>query len=203
MMFEPVVYLVDDDPAVRDALSLLIRSIGLNVIVFEHAQHFLDHYDPGHVACLVLDIRMPDMNGLALQEALRVAGHAVPVIFITGHGDVAQCTRAFKAGAADFLAKPIDEQALIDSLQRAIKASIALHRRHAMDAQIHQKLGRLTERENDVLRLIVDGLPNKLIARRLDVSTRTVESHRAKVFEKLEVDSLAECVKMHVAVRGN
>lgn len=198
-MLEPVVFLVDDDHGVRDSLSVLIRSIGLNVVTYEHPQLFLDRYDPNQVGCLVLDIRMPDISGLKLQETLNLNGHDMPIIFITGHGDVAQCRRAFKAGAVDFLDKPIDEQALIDSLQKAIRSSIASHKEGASTIATQHKLNRLTEREHEVLDLIVDGLPNKVIARKLGVSTRTVESHRAKVFEKLEVGSLAECVKIHLS----
>lgn len=197
-MFEPVVFLVDDDSAVRDSLGLLIRSIGLKVISYDNPQQFLDQYDARQIGCLVLDIRMPGINGLTVQEALNHKGDMIPIIFITGHGDVAQCSRAFKAGAVDFLTKPIDEQTLIDSLQKAIKSSISQHMKNEANSAIEQKLSRLTERENDVLRLIVEGLPNKLIAHQLKVSTRTVESHRAKVFEKLEVNSLAECLKIQL-----
>lgn len=197
-MLEPVVFLIDDDFAVRDALSLLIKSIGLKVILFEHPQSFLDSYDPSQVGCLVLDIRMPGISGLTIQEILNEKGYSIPIIFITGHGDVTQCTRAFKAGAVDFLTKPIDEQALLDSLQAAIKLSIQLHRQSEINAELQQKLKRLTDRENDVLHLVVEGIPNKVIADKLKVSTRTVESHRAKIFEKLEVNSLAECVKIQL-----
>lgn len=198
MMLEPVVFLVDDDHAVRDSLSLLIRSIGLKVIAYEHPQEFFEQYDAGQVGCLVLDIRMPGISGLTVQEVLNTKGYTIPIIFITGHGDVAQCSRAFKAGAVDFLTKPIDEQALIDSLQNAIKSSIELHRQSKINSNLQQKLNRLTERENEVLHWVVEGLPNKIIADKLKVSTRTVESHRAKVFEKLEVNSLAECVKIQL-----
>jgi|SRR5450830_5963 len=200
MMLEPVVFLVDDDLAVRDSLSLLIKSIGLNVIAYEHPQAFLDDYDASQVGCLILDIRMPGISGLTIQDILKQKGYVIPIIFITGHGDIAQCTRAFKAGAVDFLTKPVDEQSLIDSLQMAIKSSIELHRQSKLNADVHAKLSRLSERENEVLHLVVEGMPNKVIADKLRVSTRTVESHRAKLFEKLEVSSLAECVRIQLSV---
>jgi two-component system response regulator FixJ len=198
-MLEPVVFLIDDDLAVRDALSLLIKSVGLNVIAYEHPQTFLDTYDASQVGCLILDIRMPGISGLTIQEILKQKGYVIPIIFITGHGDIAQCTRAFKAGAVDFLTKPVDEQALIDSLQMAIKSSIELHRQSKRNADVHEKLSRLSDRENEVLHLVVEGMPNKVIADKLKVSTRTVESHRAKLFEKLEVNSLAECVRIQLS----
>ena len=191
MMLEPVVFLVDDDLAVRDSLSLLIKSVGLNVIAYEHPQAFLDDYDASQVGCLILDIRMPGISGLTIQDILKQKGYVIPTIFITGHGDIAQCTRAFKAGAVDFLTKPVDEQSLIDSLQMAIKSSIELHRQSKLNADVH---------ENEVLHLVVEGMPNKVIADKLKVSTRTVESHRAKLFEKLEVSSLAECVRIQLSV---
>jgi two-component system response regulator FixJ len=195
-MFDPVVFLVDDDHGVRDSLSLLIRSIGLKVSAYEHPQQFLDQYDDRQIGCLLLDIRMPSISGLKVQEMLNINGYTIPIIFITGHGDVAQCSRAFRAGAVDFLIKPIDEQVLIDSLQKAIKSSLVSHKHGQANIATQNKLNRLTERENEVLSLILDGLPNKMIARKFGVSTRTVESHRANVFEKLEVRSLAECVKI-------
>ncbi|MEB0217415.1 MULTISPECIES: response regulator transcription factor [unclassified Undibacterium] len=198
-MLEPVVFLVDDDLAVRDSLSLLIKSVGLNVIAYEHPQAFLDDYDASQVGCLILDIRMPGISGLTIQDILKQKGYVIPIIFITGHGDIAQCTRAFKAGAVDFLTKPVDEQSLIDSLQMAIKSSIELHRQSKLNADVYEKISRLSERENQVLHLLVEGMPNKVIADRLKVSTRTVESHRAKLFEKLEVSSLAECVRIQLS----
>jgi two-component system response regulator FixJ len=201
-MLEPVVFLVDDDSAVRDSLSLLIRSIGLKVVAFERPQQFLDQYQPQQVGCLLLDIRMPSVSGLAFQETLNDIGFSVPIIFITGHGDVAQCSRAFKAGAADFLTKPIDEHELIESVQKAIAASIARHAASEANAASRKKFEMLTPREREVLALVVDGMSSKMIARALDLSLRTVESYRAKVFEKLEVDSLAECIKIHLAATG-
>jgi len=198
-MIEPTVFLIDDDGAVRDSLSLLIRSIGLRVQAFEDVQQFLNHYQPDMVCCLILDIRMPGVNGLSFQESLNEMGSTIPIIFITGHGDLAQCTRAFKAGAVDFLVKPIDEQALIDCVQKTIKLSEERYQARRFNEDILLKIGRLTDREKLVLELIVDGLPNKTIADKLGVSVRTVESHRANAIEKLEVTSLADCVKLQLA----
>ncbi|TDK68504.1 response regulator transcription factor [Sapientia aquatica] len=198
-MIEPTVFLIDDDGAVRDSLSLLIRSIGLRVQAFEDVQQFLNHYQPDVVCCLILDIRMPGVNGLSFQESLNEMGSTIPIIFITGHGDLAQCTRAFKAGAVDFLVKPIDEQALIDCVQKTIKLSEERYQARRYNEDVLLKIGRLTDREKLVLELIVDGLPNKTIADKLGVSVRTIESHRANAIEKLEVTSLADCVKLQLA----
>ncbi|MES2536529.1 MAG: response regulator [Pseudomonadota bacterium] len=201
-MLEPVVFLVDDDSAVRDSLSLLIHSIGLKVAAFERPQQFLDQYHPQQVGCLLLDIRMPNVSGLTFQEALNDIGFSIPIIFITGHGDVAQCSRAFRAGAADFLTKPIDEHELIESVQKAIATSVARQAASESNAAERKKLALLTPREREVLAMVADGMSSKMIARALDLSLRTVESYRAKVFEKLEVNSLAECVKIQLAARN-
>lgn len=198
-MVEPIVFLIDDDSAVRDSLSMLVRSIGLNVAAYESPEQFLNQYQSEKIGCLLLDIRMPGISGLAFQETLNSLEFGLPIIFITGHGDVNQCSKAFKAGAADFLTKPIDEHELIDSIQRAIASSIAAQAEKASNVVNLQKLALLTAREREVLKLVVDGMSNKLIARHLDVSLRTVESHRANVFEKLEVSSLAECLKIYLA----
>jgi two-component system response regulator FixJ len=198
-MLEPTVFLIDDDAAVRDSLSLLIRSIGLHVKAFEDVQQFLDHYRADMICCLILDIRMPGVNGLSFQESLNKNGNTIPVIFITGHGDLAQCTRAFKAGAIDFLVKPIDEQALIDCVQKTMKLSEERNQARLFKEDVLLKIRRLTDREKLTLALMVEGLPNKTIADKLNVSVRTVESHRARTFEKLEVTSLADCIKLQLA----
>jgi FixJ family two-component response regulator len=197
---QPIVYLVDDDFAVRDSLSLLISSIGLNVVAYGHPQNFLDAYDPNQVGCLVLDIRMPGINGLSVQEIMNENGSRIPIIFITGHGDVSQCSKAFKAGAVEFLTKPIDEHLLLNSLQKAIRQNIEDHKKSSKVQAIQSRINSLTEREQEVLKLVTEGLPNKTIAQRLDVSTRTVETHRASLFEKLECSSLAELVKQQYII---
>jgi two-component system response regulator FixJ len=195
----PVVYIVDDDPAVRDALGLLLRSVGIATRCFADPDAFLAQYDarPG---CLLLDIRMPHVSGLAFHEKLVGQGIAIGVIFITGHGDVMQCRRAFKAGAADFLMKPIDETVLIESVQKAIAASLARHGEARLRADFGARLATLTGREREVMHMLMDGVTNKEAAYALDISLRTVESHRARIFEKLAVASLADCVRQYLQV---
>lgn len=197
-MQEPVIYLVDDDAAVRDGLSTLIRSIGLAVRAFDHPQTFLAEYQEEHVGCILLDVRMPTVSGLAVYEHLKERGSKLPVILITGHGDINLCRTAFKIGVADFLTKPIDDQVLIDSLQKAICISITAHQKARSRVQLRSRFGRLSEREQEICDLIVEGLPNKVIAGRLNLALRTVENHRAAIFQKMEVESLAQLVRLTV-----
>lgn len=194
----PTVYVVDDDPGVRDALALLIGTQGLHVRTFDHANSFLETYQPGEIGCLVLDIRMPDISGLALQDILSIKENRLPIIFITGHGDLEQCTRAFRGGAVDFLTKPIDRDRLLESLRKAIKKSIELQQHEAETADVRQKLEKITEREMGILQLVADGLSSKEIAKMLDVSPRTIEAHRANLFNKLGVTSLAELIRFYL-----
>lgn len=195
---DTIVYLVDDDSAVRDALTLLIRSIGLKVKTYGEPAAFLADLKGDEIGCLVLDIRMPALNGFAVQERLNAMGCSLPVILITGHGDVAQCRRAFRAGAVDFLTKPIDETALIESLQTAIHRG---REQQGMKQQINDartRMGKLTPRERSVFDLACDGLQNKLIADRLHLSLRTVEAYRAAVFDKLDATSIADLVRLRL-----
>lgn len=195
---ETVVYLVDDDAAVRDALALLIRSIGLTAKPYGDPAAFLADIKGDELGCLVLDIRMPLLNGFAVQERLNAMGCSLPIILITGHGDMAQCRRAFRAGAVDFLTKPIDETALIESLQTAIHQG---REQQGMKQQINDaraRMERLTPRERSVFDLVCDGLQNKLIADRLHLSQRTVEAYRASVFEKLDATSVADLVRLRL-----
>ncbi|QRQ89112.1 response regulator transcription factor [Cupriavidus oxalaticus] len=192
----PVVYLVDDDDAVRDSLSLLLRSVGMNVKAFAHPSEFFEQFRGDELGCLVLDIRMPAISGLAVQERLVATGCRLPIIMITGHGDVAQCRRAFLSGAVDFLTKPIDEQVLIDSLQKAVRVCRdGQAARHQID-EAKARFNKLTPREREVCERVADGLINKRIAEDLGLSLRTVEAYRASGFEKLEVASVAELVRM-------
>lgn len=195
---EAIVYLVDDDAAVRDSLALLIRSIGLKARTYGDPEAFLSDLKGDETGCLVLDIRMPALNGFAVQERLNLMGGSLPIILITGHGDMAQCRRAFRAGAVDFLTKPIDETALIESLQTAIHRGREQQgmRRQIDDAR--DRMSRLTPRERSVFDLICDGLQNKLIADRLHLSQRTVEAYRASIFEKLDVTSVADLVRLRL-----
>lgn len=195
---ETIVYLVDDDAAVRDALALLIRSIGLKVKSYGDPVAFLADLKGDETGCLVLDIRMPALNGFAVQERLIAMGCGLPIILITGHGDMAQCRRAFRAGAVDFLTKPIDETALIESLQTAIHRG---REQQGMRRQIdhaRELVNRLTPRERSVFDLVCDGLQNKVIADRLHLSLRTVEAYRASMVEKLEAGSVADLVRLRL-----
>jgi two-component system response regulator FixJ len=192
----PVVFIVDDDEAVRGSLRLLLKSVGLTPSAMESAREFLSKYDPLQPGCLVLDVRMPEMSGLELQEQLNLQGAIIPVIFITGHGDVPMAVEAMQAGAFDFLQKPFRDQDLIDRIQRALEKDranrIALTERNS----IRQRLESLTPREREVLTMVTSGKANKIMASDLGVSQRTVEIHRARVMEKMGASSLAQLVRM-------
>jgi two-component system, LuxR family, response regulator FixJ len=192
---EPTVFLVDDDDAVRNSLHMLLGTYGLQVQSLPSAEAFLDVWQPDAIGCLVLDIRMGGISGLTLQDLMRERGIEIPIIFITGHGDIHACRRAFRGGAVDFLTKPVDEQELMSSLRKGISLNIERHRTQAEADNLREKLAQLSDRENEVLALMLEGLPNKLIARQIDLSTRTVESHRARIFIKLQADSLAQLVR--------
>ncbi len=190
------VYLVDDDAAVRQALSLLLSTVGLEVTAFADPQAFLARIDGLAPGCLVLDIRMPVISGLKLQEKLNARGVDLPTIVISGHGDIEACRRAFRNGAVDFLSKPIDEQDLIDAIQ---KGSEALDRRlqaAAERAEAQALMARLTPREREVLDRIAEGFTTRQIATGLEVSPRTVESHRAAIGAKLGTTSQAELTRI-------
>jgi two-component system response regulator FixJ len=192
----PVVSIVDDDAAVRDSLRLLMKSVGLVPNTLGSAREFLDKYDPQQPGCLVLDVRMPEMSGLELQEELNAQGAVVPVIFITGHGDVPMAVEAMQAGAFDFVQKPFRDQDLIDRIQRALEKDRANRAVLAERSLIQQRLESLTPREREVLTLVSSGKPNKVIAAELGLSQRTVEIHRARVMEKMGAASLAQLVRM-------
>lgn len=194
-LLEPTVFLVDDDDAVRSSLHMLISTYGLQVQSLPSAEAFLDAWRADAIGCLVLDIRMGGISGLTLQQLLQERGISIPIVFITGHGDVSACRRAFQGGAVDFLIKPVDEQALMQSIRNGISQDIARHRTQADVSNLRNKLEQLSDREKEVLALMLEGLPNKLIARQIDLSTRTVESHRARIFIKLDAGSLAELVR--------
>ena len=195
----PTVYLVDDDDAVRDALATLLGTVGLTVQEFASPSEFLAALDPRATGCLILDIRMPQVSGLHLQEQLRSQGVDLPVIIITGHGDIDLCRRSFRQGAMEFLTKPVDEHDLLDAVQRGIQQHLRVRAQRSGTDRAKEKLARLTDREADVLRLMMDGYSNKLAARTLGISQRTVETHRASIFEKLEVDSLAQLVRIYLS----
>jgi FixJ family two-component response regulator len=197
----PTVFIVDDDPAVLDSLRLLLRSIRVDAETYGSARDFLADYDPQRAGCLVLDVRMPEMSGLDLQERLKAMGSNLPIIFITAHGDVPTAVKAVKDGAVDFLQKPFRDQELIDKIQRAIEQDAKLRRLVAERSEISERISSLTPREREVMGLVVSGKANKAIAHALGVSQRTVEIHRARVMEKLGAGSLAELVQMVMSVR--
>jgi len=193
------VYIVDDDQAIRHAMELLMRSVGLQFEIFHSADDFLVGHSNDRAGCLVLDIRMPGLGGLELQEKLLENGSSLPVIFITGHGDVPMAVEAMQKGAVDFIQKPFRDQELLDRIAEALKTDEK--RRSARDekAEVSARIEKLTNRERQVLDLVVTGKPNKVIAYELGVSQRTVEIHRARVMEKMEAKSLADLVRMHLA----
>ena len=195
---EPTVFLVDDDDAVRDALATLLGTVGLTVRGYASPVAFLSEFDRQASGCLILDVRMPQVSGLHLQETLRAEGTDLPVIIVTGHGDIDLCRRAFQQGAIEFLTKPVDEQDLLDAVQRGIGEHRQRRERRAATVRARERLARLSGRETEVLRLMVDGHGNKQAARLLGISARTVETHRASIFEKLEVDSLAQLVRVYL-----
>ncbi len=192
----PVVFIVDDDEAVRSSLRLLLKSVGLVPNALGSAREFLEKYEPAQPGCLVLDVRMPEMSGLELQEQLNRQGAVIPVIFITGHGDVPMAVEAMQAGAFDFLQKPFRDQDLIDRIQRALEKDRANRAVLAERSLIRERLESLTPREREVLTMVSSGKANKVMAADLGVSQRTVEIHRARVMEKMGASSLAQLVRM-------
>lgn len=195
-MSEPTVFIVDDDKAVARSLRWLIESIRLKVETFGSAQDFLDGFVPGRSGCLVLDVRMPGMSGLDLQERLAAQQIRLPIIFITGHGDVKMAVRAVQAGAFDFVEKPFNDQDLLDRIQRAIAHDADQRDREERLLQIRALFATLTPREREVLDRVVEGLSNKAVANALGLSAKTVEAHRARVMEKLRARSLSDLVKL-------
>ena len=199
---EPVVFIVDDDAAVRRFLNGLIESVELRVEAYASAQEFLDSYQAGQPGCLVLDVRMPGMSGLELQRELADRAIDLPVIILTGHGNVQLAVHAMKAGAVDFVEKPFDNELLLDRIQRAVAESLRADDERIKCDEIAERKRRLTPRERQVLDLVVAGETNKGVARHLDISERTVEIHRANAMRKMRAKSLADLVKMAVGGHG-
>jgi two-component system, LuxR family, response regulator FixJ len=190
------VFVVDDDEGVRNSLRFLLKSVGLPTRALSSASEFLDTYKPSQPGCLVLDVRMPGMSGLELQQQLNLRGATIPVIFITGHGDVPMAVEAMQHGAFDFLQKPFRDQDLIDRIQRALERDARNRSTLAQHGKIRERIASLTPREREVLTLMTQGKPNKVMAADLGVSQRTVEIHRARVMEKSGAASLAQLVRM-------
>jgi len=191
---EPIVYIVDDDMSVREALEGLVRSVGLRAELFRTAQEFLKYKRADAPACLVLDVRLPGLSGLDLQRELGVA--EIPIVFITGHGDIPMTVRAMKAGAVEFLTKPFRDQDLLDAIYQAIERDRALRRERAETAEVRERYELLTHREREVLQLVVAGLLNKQIADRLGTSEITVKAQRGQVMRKMKVESVADLVRL-------
>ena len=200
MNHELTVFVVDDDPTVREALALVMKSVGLAVESYVSAEDFLGAYDPRRPGCLVLDVRMPGMGGLALQELIAARGIDLPIIFITGHADVRMSVRAMKGQAFEFLEKPFSDQELLDRIHEALDLGVRTRRDRDATAGVTARIASLTSREREVLERITEGKPNKVIAAELDVSEKTVESHRARVMKKMGVRSLAGLIRAALKV---
>lgn len=195
---QPTVFIVDDDPAIRFAMQALMDSVNIEHEIFASGDEFLENADDHRAGCLVLDIRMPGLGGLELQEELLKRGSTLPIIFITGHGDVPMAVDAMQKGAVDFIQKPFRDQDLLDRIREALKTDQERREEQQKHAEVAERLARLTNREREVFDLVVTGKPNKVIAYELGVSQRTVEIHRARVMEKMQARSLADLVKMHM-----
>jgi FixJ family two-component response regulator len=200
---EAVVFVIDDDRAIRDGIASLIRSIGLRVETFGSARDFMSAERPDAPACLILDVRMPGIGGLELQRQLSGAGIHIPIIFITGHGDIPMTVQAMKEGALEFLTKPVRGQDLLEAVQKAIERDRTLRKERAELAAIRARFDSLTPRETEVLHLVVAGLLNKQIADELGTSELTVKTHRAHVMEKTEAESLAHLVRMSERLKNS
>ncbi len=199
---EPLVYVVDDDEAVRDSLTLLLKAVGLASQTFSSAAQFLHSHDPEQHGCLVADIRMPGLSGLDLQDELNRRGAHIPLIFITGHGDVPMAVDAMKSGALDFIEKPFRDQDLLDRVQQALAWDKERRIENLKTLAIRERLATLTPRETEVMERVVQGQANKVIAMDLGVSQRTVEIHRARVMEKMGIRSVAKLVRAVEAAKS-
>jgi FixJ family two-component response regulator len=197
----PRVFVVDDDQGVRESVRILMRSIGVESETFQSADDFLEQYDPEKPGCLVLDVRMPGMSGLELQERLASVRSTLPIIFISAHGDVPMAVEAVKAGAADFVQKPFRDQDLIDKIQEAFVENARVREKLRDRSRHADRLASLTPREREVMEKVVEGIANKVIAIDLDLSQRTVEIHRARMMKKMEAKSVSQLVQMVVQAR--
>jgi FixJ family two-component response regulator len=196
----PLIHIVDDDDAVRESLALLIGTVGLRVAQWKNPQAFLDGFDRDAVGAIVLDVRMPGLSGQTVLDLLRSQGADQPVIMLTGHGTIEMCRRAFKAGAIEFLEKPVDDERLLEAVHNAVRSHVLSRERGAADRVARERFAALSAREREVLSLVVAGLTNKEIGRALALSPRTVETHRARLSEKLQADSLAQLIRRYAVL---
>jgi FixJ family two-component response regulator len=201
-MTEPIVFIVDDDAAVLDSIAELVMSVGLRAATFRSAREFRESFNPERPSCLVLDVRMAHTSGPELQDELNALGARIPIVFISGHGDIALAIKTIKAGAVDFVQKPYREQQLLDSINEALRRDAESRQVATSSEGFAERLATLTERERDVLEQVVKGLPSKSIARVLDISYRTVELHRGHIMEKLRVRSAAELIRLVIERRN-
>ncbi len=203
MTTTPVVVLLDDDPAVRRSVSLTLNLAGYEVKAYASAGELLQGLDPAQSGCLLLDLRMPDMSGLEVQQALSARGCSLPVIFISAFGDIPTTVHALKAGAVDFLEKPFSTESLITRIEEALETDRRQREQATLRQAIQQRANQLTPREQEVMQLVTDGLSNKDIARKLEISPRTVEKYRARVMEKMQAASIADLCQMTAALPGS
>jgi len=200
---DPIVFVVDDDPLIRDGLRSLIKSVGLHVETFGSSREFMQRRPSDAPGCLVLDVRLPGLSGLDLQRELNESNFQIPIIFMTGHGDIPMSVRAMKNGAQEFLTKPVRGQDLLDAVQQAIARDRAARRERAKMADLRTRFGSLTPRETEVLDLIVAGLLNKQIAGELNIEEVTIKTHRAHIMQKTHAESLAHLVRMNEELKRN
>lgn len=193
---ESIVFIIDDDPLYRVSTERLVRSVGLRVQSFESAREFLSSRRPNVPSCLVLDVRMPGLSGLDLQLELAKVGVQMPIIFVTGHGDIPMSVQAMKAGAVEFLVKPFRDQALLDAINQAIGRDRVARRQRVRNVELHRRYESLGPREREVFQLVVSGMLNKQIADKLGTTERTIKFHRGQIMRKMEVKSLAELVRI-------
>ena len=196
----PLINIVDDDDGVREGLAVLIGTVELRVATWKHPQDFLNGFDRDAIGAIVLDVRMPGLSGPAVLDTLRTQGADQPVIILTGHGTIDMCRRAFKSGAVEFLEKPVEDDVLLEAVLNAVRAHVRSRERDAAGREARNRFATLSEREREVLAMVVAGLTNKEIGRALALSPRTVETHRAHLSEKLQANSLAQLIRRYAAL---
>ena len=200
-MTKPTVFIVDDDEQVRNALSLLMESVGLNTETYASAQEYLDQFDVDKPGCLILDVRMPGISGLDLQARLAAERIHPAIIIITGHGDVPMAVRAVSAGAVDFIEKPFNNQSMLDTVHKAIERDTIQRGESSRIQEIEAHYNELTPREKEVMQFVIEGKRNKIIAADLNISQSTVEAHRSRVMEKMAAESLSDLMRMAITLK--